>query len=71
MNIVVQRKGTIWFNDYYEVDEINDKTIQECINDNSYCFLESSLEWDTWDPDGEYVVINCDTDEILAESEKN
>lgn len=68
--IIVMRRGTIWFSDCYEVDEVNEETIQKCIDDDSKYFVEAMLEYETWEPDGSYEVINGDTFEVLKDSDE-
>ena len=67
--IIVSRKGTIWYNDYYEVPEINEKTIQACIDDSSEYFIESDCLYETWEPTGDIEVVNEETNEILFNKE--
>ena len=69
--ITVSRKGTVWFNDYYEVPEINEETIQKCIDDSSEYFSSSELLFETWEPTGEIEVIDEETNEILFDKESS
>ena len=69
--ITVSRKGTVWFNDYYEVPEINEETIQKCIDDSSEYFLSSELLFETWEPTGEIEVIDEETNETLFDKESS
>lgn len=45
MEILVKRKMIVWVNDYYEVDEINNDTIQRCIEDDYQLFNYSEPDW--------------------------
>ena len=48
MKIRVRRLIEIYCDDYYDVDEINDKIIQRCIEDDFTLFSESDPQWDSF-----------------------
>ena len=68
MIIRVDRVGTVTCSDYYDVDEITPETIEKCINDDSELFVETEYLYETWEPTGEYEVINNKTGEIIKDS---
>lgn len=67
--IVVQRKGTIWFNDCYEVPEVTEENIRKCIADDGDFFIESEPLFETWEETGDIEVTNEDTGDILYDTE--
>ena len=69
--IRVSRKGTIWYNDYYEVPEITEENIRKCIEDGSDFFVESEPLFETWEETGDIEVTNIDTGEILYDTESS
>ena len=66
MIVTIFREGTITFRDTYDVPEINEKTLDECINDEKH-FVESEMLYETWTPTGNYTVVNED-DEVIVEN---
>ena len=67
--IRVSRKGTIWYDDYYEVPEVTEENIRKCIEDDSDFFVESEPCFETWEETGEIEVVNTDTEEDLYNPE--
>lgn len=65
MEIIVSRKGTIWYNDCYDIPEITEENIRKCIEDDSDFFVESEPLFETWTETGDIEVTNTDTGEIL------
>lgn len=53
--LILQRKIEVWVEDIYEVDEINDDTIQKAI-DYDYDAIESDVLWETQYDLGPYKV---------------
>ena len=69
MKIRVSREGKIWFNDYYEVEKIDEESIADCVNDSINAnFIESEPLFETWEPTGAYEVVNCETNEVIDEN---
>ena len=44
-------------------------TVQKCINDDSDLFIESIPLYETWEPTGDYEVINPVTGNIIESSD--
>lgn len=69
--IRVRRRGTIYVDDYYDVDEITEETIKKCIEDSDYqIFSYSEPDWQSFEEDGVYHVYD-DDDNLLAKHEDN
>ena len=69
MEIVVSRKGTIWYNDCYDIPEITEENIRKCIEDDSDFFVESEALYETWEPTGEIEVTDVESGNELLNPE--
>lgn len=61
MEIIVSRKGTIWYNDCYDIPEITEENIRKCIEDDSDFFVESEPLFETWESTGEIEVTDVES----------
>lgn len=69
MEIIVSRKGTIWYNDCYEIPEITEENIRKCIEDDSDFFVESEPLFETWESTGEIEVTDLESGNELLNPE--
>ena len=69
MLIRVSRKGTIWYDDYYEIPELTEENVRRCIEDDSEFFTDSECEHETWAATGEIEVVDCETYNSLIDNE--
>lgn len=67
--IKVSRKGTVWYDDFYEVPEITKENIEKCIRDDGNFFVESELLYETWEETGEIEVTDWETGDELYNPE--